>query len=259
MAGVIGLFGSGEFLPWAMPVDEALLEAAAHRAGAPPAGSPPRVLILPTASAPEGDAVFHRWGTMGLEHYRRLGAAPEVVALKVRDDAERPELLATVAGASLIYFSGGNPAYLVRTLKGTAFWSAVERSVAAGCSLGGASAGIAFLGTKTFDPSSRPDGTRAGSERAWIDAMGFFAKAIFGPHWDAIDRWRPGATAAMLAAVPEGCTFVGIDEDTALVGDGRQWVVRGRGSVTIRPAGAAVTVFGAGEQVALDLGDPPRP
>lgn len=251
---MIGLFGSGEFLPWATPVDQELIDAARQQRAPARAGSGPRVLVLPTASAPEGDGVFDRWGNMGLEHYRRLGAEPEVVALKVRDDAERPELVAAVAGASLIYFSGGNPAYLVRTLTGTAFWSAVLRAVAAGCSLGGASAGIAFLGAKTFDPRA----ATAGGERVWIDAMSFFPKAIFGPHWDAIDRWRPGASEAMLAAVPQGSTFVGVDEDTALVGDGRRWVVRGRGSVTIHPAGGSTRVASAGAEVDLDLGGPPQ-
>jgi len=44
------LLGSGEFEPWSEEAERAaVLEAA------------PTVAILPTASAPEGDAVFDRW------------------------------------------------------------------------------------------------------------------------------------------------------------------------------------------------------
>ena len=34
-----------------------------------------RVLILPTASAKEGDEVFDGWGSKGLEHFDSLGIA----------------------------------------------------------------------------------------------------------------------------------------------------------------------------------------
>jgi cyanophycinase-like exopeptidase len=247
MTPVYGLFGSGEFLPWAEPVDRWMLAASS----APGAATPHRVLVVPTASAPEGDAVFDRWATMGLEHYRRLGAAPEVVALKVRGDADRPELIAQLAGASLIYFSGGNPAYLVHCLKGTAFWDAVVAAVDGGCALAGSSAGIAFLGGRTFDPARALSG---GS--MWMEAMRYFPAAQFGPHWDAVEGWRPGAAAMMLEAVPDGCAFVGIDEDTAILGDGRRWEVRGRGNATVRPSGGPTLVVPSGEGFSLALRPP---
>lgn len=246
-AGLFGLFGSGEFLAWAGPLDRRLVDAAPPGSGGP--GGAPRVLVVPTASAPEGDTVFNRWGDMGLEHYRGLGYQAQVVPLRTREDAEDPRVAAMVGGASLIYFSGGNPAYLVRCLLGTAFWAAVEDAVAAGCSLAGSSAGIAFLGAATFDPGA----ALAGSREIWVQGMGFFPAAIFGPHWDAVETWRPGATAMMLAATPPGCTFVGVDEDTALVGDGRAWEVMGRGTATVHPAGGQSFVAPSGQRFDLDL------
>ena len=190
-----GLFGSGEFLEWAGPVDRLLVESAGS-----PGTEPGRVLVLPTASAPEGDQTFWRWGAMGREHYRALGMAPEIVPLKTREDAERPELVAAVAGASLLFFSGGNPAYLARTLRDTTFWTAVEKEVASGCSLAGSSAGICFLGVVTFDPQAVLDG--APGVRLWVEALGYF-NAVFGPHWDAMEQWMPGAQALTLSTVPE--------------------------------------------------------
>lgn len=247
MTPTFGLFGSGEFLPWAEPVDRWLVESAPGR------GEAPRVLVVPTASAPEGEAVFRRWGSMGTEHYERLGFRAEVLGLHRREDAEDAGIAAAVAGASLLYFSGGNPAYLVRALKGTAFWAAVEQAVAAGCALAGSSAGIAFLGARTFDPAAAMPGGPRLQEQAWVDAMAFFPNAVFGPHWDAVDRWMPGASSIMLAAVPDDCAFLGIDEDTAVVGDGQGWEVRGRGSATVRPAGGDAFVVPSGDRFTLAL------
>lgn len=243
MSRAYGLFGSGEFLPWAVPVDRELVVRAGGRA----AGA--KVLVVPTASAPEGETVFGRWAQLGIDHYTAMGAAPELVPIRVREDADRPSVAAQVAGASLVYFSGGNPAFLARTLKGTAFWEAVSKALDGGCALGGSSAGISFLGGKTFDPAAR----MPGGPRVWVEGLGHFPAALLGPHWDAVDRWLPGATQATLAAVPEGFAFIGVDEDTAVVGDGRWWVVRGRGTATIRPAGAEVRVVGSGASFELTL------
>ena len=61
---LFALLGSGEFEPWTEEVDRWLLERTTGSG---------RVLILPTASAPEGDAIFNQWGDMGLEHYGSWG------------------------------------------------------------------------------------------------------------------------------------------------------------------------------------------
>ena len=92
------LLGSGEFQPWSEPVDRRLLEEA---------DGDGRVLILPTASAPEGKDVFERWGS-GSRTSRgstsRGGPRPE--------DARghgRPALVEKLEGASAVYFSAGTP------------------------------------------------------------------------------------------------------------------------------------------------------
>ena len=46
----------------------------------------PRVVIVPTASYPDGEEVFQRWATMGVDHFAALGA--EVEPVLVRDRAE---------------------------------------------------------------------------------------------------------------------------------------------------------------------------
>jgi hypothetical protein len=74
--GTLALVGAGEFLAEMRPVDAALLE----RAGGD------RVVILPTASAPDGGDVPGRWAEMGVAHFRALGAQAAAVMALDRDD-----------------------------------------------------------------------------------------------------------------------------------------------------------------------------
>ena len=100
----IELMGSGEFEPWSEEVDRFSLSRAEFGDGS--------VVILPTASAPEGDEVFNRWAGMGLDHYKRMGVHARVVDLKTREDAFLDVLIEELANPSMIFFSGGNPSYL---------------------------------------------------------------------------------------------------------------------------------------------------
>jgi cyanophycinase len=217
-----GLLGSGEFEPWTEEVDRWLLERA----------RPGPVLILPTASAPEGDDVFDDWGRRGLQHYRRMGVDAQVVPLKTRADAIRPELVARIADAAVVFFSGGNPAYLARTLSGTPFWSAVVGGLEARVAYGGCSAGVAALGERTNDTASR-----VVSEDVLRPGLRVFRGTSFAPHWDAVERYRPGLRAFLVEALGDH-RLVTVDERTALVGDGTRWTVLGHGAVHVLEHGA---------------------
>jgi cyanophycinase-like exopeptidase len=223
---LFGLLGSGEFEPWTEPVDRWLLERATGD------GS---VLILPVASAPEGSEVFERWGTMGLEHYDDLGIPADVVPLETRGDAERPDLIRMLEGASMAFFSGGNPAYLTSVLRGSSFWEALLSEMDRGLAYAGCSAGVACLGELAVDNTIH-DFT---SSELWRPALRLFPNVYFGPHWDALDRYMPGLQALFVSAVPAGSPLLGIDERTAVVGDGTTWSVLGSGAATLIEEGIA--------------------
>ena len=123
MTGTIALVGSGEFLPPIRPLDQKLLEHIQET---------PRVVVLPTASAPDGTGVPERWARMGVEHFTALGAQVEPAMLLTREDAEKPAIVEQIAQANFVYFSGGKPRYLLETLQGTAAWAAVETLYARG-------------------------------------------------------------------------------------------------------------------------------
>lgn len=220
---LLGLVGSGEFEPWARDVDRWLLERATGDG---------RVLVAPTASAPEGDDVFDSWAERGLTHFRQLGVEVEVLDVRTRDDADRVHAVGQVQDASLVYFSGGNPAYLARTLAGSALWDAIGEHMRRGMVYAGCSAGMACLGRHAPD-SDVEDFTSA----LWQPGLGLFPRAWLGPHWDALDRFAPGLVAHIEATVPDGEALLGVDEYTAVVGDGTDWTVTGVGGAHARVDG----------------------
>lgn len=215
----MALLGSGEFDPWSEPVERWLLERSRNPSGP--------VLILPTASAHEGDATFDAWGLKGMEHYRDLGVPAEVVPLKVREDAYRDEIVKRLADASMVFFSGGNPARLTQVVIDTPFWTALLAAMEEGLPYAGCSAGVACLTEVTFDSDSQD------MEKVWAPGLGYVRNALFGPHWDMIDTWIPGATQFIVGAVKPGQVFVALDEDTAMAGDGRSWQVMGRSGIHV--------------------------
>ena len=170
--GPIALLGSGEFEPWTEELDRILLSGAASGDGT--------VAIVPTASALEG-AVFDDWARKGLKHYAALGVPARVIDLRGRDDAERPDVVAGVGRASLIFFSGGNPAYLASTLAGSPFWEAVRARLADGAAYAGCSAGACIAGA--FAPDSV---TEFVWEEGWVPGLTRNASKSHAPFcWSA--------------------------------------------------------------------------
>jgi cyanophycinase len=218
------LLGSGEFEPWTTDVDRWLLDRTT-RSGP--------VLITPTASAPEGEDVFRHWAGMGLGHFNGSSRRADVLELRTRDDAYRDDVVKRLDDASVLYFSGGNPAYLVETLADTPFWTAALSGLHRGLAYAGCSAGVAALGVLAPDSSRRRF-----SDDVWRDGLGLFPGTLFAPHWDAVDFYISGATAAIKHAVPSDARLFAIDENTAALGDGRTWSVAGSGSVAIHEEGA---------------------
>ena len=235
----LALYGSGEFLAWSREVDQWCLDRATATGD--------RVLILPTASAPEGDAAFAKWSRMGFEHYEEQGLRPEVLDLRTRADAERVDLAAAVEGARLLFFSGGNPGYLAETLTGTRFWRAVLAAVADGTAIAGCSAGACILGT--IVPFIEGEGITR-----WVDGMRLLDLAYVAPHFDVLDSYQPGLRARVVGKRPDGSVVVGLDEETALCGDGETWDVRGNGGVWIGRDEHDLVEHRAGAQPVVQLG-----
>src|SRR2546423_4360714 len=216
--GPIALVGSGEFLPAMEAVDAGLL-----------AGRPARAVFLPTAAGAEGPERVAYWLRLGADHYRRLGAEPVPLEVLDRSDADDPAFAAQVAGAGLVYLSGGNPGYLAATLWGTVMLDAILAAWRAGAALAGCSAGACAL-------TAVADDTRSGETRPGLAVV---PDIVVLPHFDQIERWRPGIVARRASELDRGPTLVGIDEEAALVSTACGWRVEGRRQVwVIAPDGS---------------------
>jgi len=203
------------------------------------AGRPARAVFLPTAAGPGGPERVAYWLRLGADHYRRLGVEPVPLAVVDRRDADDPTLAAEVAGAGLIYLSGGNPGYLADTLRRTAVLDAILAAWRGGAALAGCSAGACAL-------TARADDTRTGAARPGLDVV---PALVVLPHFDRIERWRPGIVAERAAHLGAGQTLVGIDEETALVGGEGAWRVDGRRQVWLVAPDGTRTAYGAGARV----------
>src|SRR2546426_2259468 len=122
--GPLALVGSGEFLPVMEAIDAGLL-----------AGRPPRLVFLPTAAAQEGAERVDYWVELATKHCRRLGVEAVPLLALDRAGADDPDLAGQIAGAGLVYLSGGNPGYLAETLRGSLMFDAIVAACRDGAAL----------------------------------------------------------------------------------------------------------------------------
>ena len=218
MPGPVALVGAGEFLPAMAEFDQSLLASTGR--------TRPRVVILPTASYPDGEDVFTRWAAMGVAHFGSLGAEVEPVLVRDRESAGDAGAAQAVGEADLIYLSGGKPAHLMSALDGTAVGWALADAHERGAILAGCSAGAMVLAGTAFDFRFKvmPWFLR------WREGLGFVPGASVVPHYDA---WPEPFSALIALQAPRHSVVLGIDEETAAVGRDGSWQVHGRSRVTV--------------------------
>ena len=187
MTGPIALVGSGEYLPHMQELEASLI-----------AGRPARYVQLPTAAAPEGDQSLQRWIDLGVAQAHRMGVEAVPLMVRNRQDADSAEIAAQVAGAGLIYMSGGNPGFLAQTLEGTAVWQAIVQAWQDGAALAGCSAGAMAIADHI--PALRRHGEQRG--------LGLLPHIRVLPHFDKMLGWVPDLALRMLQ-VPGGVHVVG--------------------------------------------------
>jgi cyanophycinase-like exopeptidase len=215
--GPLALVGSGEYLPVMARVESMLLQ-----------GRAPRYVQIPTAAAPEGERSLRRWLDLGAAQAERLGAEQVPVVARDRQEADDKDLAALIDGAGLVYLSGGNPAYLARTLRGSRLWDAVLAAWHAGSALAGCSAGAMAL--TGWAPSIRALGRDPDPGLSVVPGLRVL------PHFDKMLAWVPDLLTRALMRPPPGTTVLGIDEDTAMVdmtGAGHGWQIHGRQQVWV--------------------------
>jgi cyanophycinase len=237
MNGLIALLGSGEYLSVMDDVDRYLLE----NCGA--VGRKPRVVCLPTAAGREGDASVARWSKMGVEHFIHLGADVQAVPVIDAESANDLNHASAVEDADLIYFSGGDPGYLHRTMKDSLVWQAAEKAWDRGAAYAGCSAGAMILGREI--PDFRSLGMRSYS------AFGIVPVAFVMPHFDAIPLFGKPLVSSLRNRLKEGEVMIGVDENTAIIGKfNEDWIVFGQAKAHVFTRKES-TSYAAGEKFSL--------
>jgi cyanophycinase-like exopeptidase len=232
LMGTLVLAGSGEFLPTMRAVDAIVLTHLSRATR--------RIAIVPTASGREGRVPFD-WIARGIAHFAALDCEAFGVPILERADADLPEHVAALAGADLIYLSGGDPRHLIETLRGSAAWAAIRTAYAGGAILAGSSAGAMALGELVTSPRA--------ATPAWQPALGLVPGIGVLPHYD---RFGGARTAPLVAAAPPRLIVLGIDEDTVILTVGGESRVLGARGVTLLRDGTT-TVFSAGERLPYTL------
>lgn len=228
--GPLALVGSGEYLPSMLDIEGSLI-----------AGRPPKYVQIPTAASAEGAERLGYWIDLGRAQAQRLGVEAVPLVITNRTEADDPAIAAQIAGAGLIYLSGGDPGLLADTLRGTAAWDAIVAAWHGGAALAGCSAGAMAMASHIPDfRHPRGDG-RAG--------LGLLPKLQVIPHFDKMGRWIPDFLSRAFLKPRDGVTLVGLDEETALVGGPDQFTVAGHRAAWILGDGRRERV-GVGETLA---------
>jgi cyanophycinase len=184
------------------------------------ADRPPRYVQIPTAASAEGEDRLRYWLDLGRAQAERLGVAAVPLDVRTREDAADPAIVEQVAGAGLIYLSGGSPTLLARILRDTPLWSAIIAAWEGGAALAGCSAGAMVMASHVPE-LRRP---RHGEQ-----GLGLLPHVRVLPHFDRMLGWAPDILTRQFFRDPS-VHVVGIDEDTAIVGGPESFTVRGRQS-----------------------------
>ena len=228
MPGEIGLVGGEEFRQRCEEMDVAIMRASGQ--------DPARVVIVPTAAV-TGPA---KAANDGVTHFAKLGAAAEQLMVLEREQADDPKFANAVAGAGVIYFTGGSPDHLLTVLRDSRLLQSIRSALENGAVLAGSSAGAMVMGALMRRP-------RLGQG---VDGLALTPGVAVLPHHERSD---PEETSKQLQAqVPSDITVLGIDARTGCLGQSGSWRVVGSGEVTVYQ-GDKWQIFNSGDSLKMDI------
>ena len=217
---LVALVGGEEFTEAAEAFDRELLAVVEAKTA--------NIAILPTAAKSENPflAAAH-----GISHFRKLGADPYGVMIVDKITADAPVLVSELAGADIVYLTGGNPANLLEGLRDSKAWQKLREMADDGVVLAGSSAGAMVLGERMA----------FGGEET--EALGLVAGVIVLPHFERADSKR---IKQLVKAAPAGITYLGIDGATGCLRVSDEWRVTGPGRVHVITRDGAEVVESGG-------------
>jgi len=210
--GILLLEGGSEF--------QGKMEEPDRKAMALAGGQNARVVIIPTAAAPDNNS--KRAGNTASKWFRTLGARNiSVLPIIDKESANDPGLSNELDHANLIYILGGFPGYLDHTLKESPCLNALLHAYGKGAVIAGSSAGAMVLCEWYFDPA----------DKKIKNGFGILKDVILIPHHDTFGRSWHSLYFDKLADI----RYIGIDEQTGMINDAdrHRWTIYGKGEVTL--------------------------
>lgn len=215
----LALFGSGEFTNTVDDIDDYLIKTYKPRS----------IAIIPTAAGKEKD--YYKWIEMAEEHYRKFNVEVIPVPVTSIEQSNKQEYSILVEKADWIFFSGGDPNYLLTVLKDNNLWETVLKKYNSGTLLSGSSAGAMIMGTYLLSSPFRDIIKPTASD--WKPAFNLVPFTIF-PHFDKFKR-HPNVLNRLIFNSPNEIksSWIGIDENTALLLKDTERIVLGTGQIEV--------------------------
>jgi cyanophycinase len=200
-------------------------------------GSRARIVLVTTATGlpdevhAEYERVFRK---LGVDHTSEL-------RLRGRGDADSDASAAELAGATGVFFSGGDQSRL-RTLVGSRASHVLRERLAAGLVVAGTSAGATAMGAVMIFGGHRPDVSAAAVRTG--PGLDLIPQALIDMHFG--ERGRLPRLLSAVALDPDHLGL-GIDENTGILVEGTGFEVLGSGVVTVVDAQNATVVHADGD------------
>jgi cyanophycinase len=177
-------------------------------------------------------------------YFMEMNGVDSVVSMVItdRETSSRPDVVAAVRDAEVVFFAGGDQCNYIRWIKGTPVADAVKRVYKRGGAIGGTSAGLAIQGEIAYDacPSQSAKSAEVLADPFHADvslSRGFFSwpamrGVITDTHFQQRDRL--GRLLTFLARSYAGHSLRGLG-----VSEGTVVLVDGKGAATVLGKGPA--------------------
>lgn len=165
--------------------------------------------------------------SLGVDHV-------EAYDVSQRVDADDEEALAAIEKATGIFFTGGDQLKITALLGGTRMHDLLHDKYRKGAVIAGTSAGAAMMSNSMFISGASDSNPRLGAMEIG-PGMDFLLGAMIDTHFS--QRGRIGRLLTAVAHYPQDIGL-GVDENTALIVEGKEFRVIGEGAVTVVDAGA---------------------
>ncbi len=216
----IALYGSGEFTDSVNEIDQFLINKFNLK----------NVAVVPTAAGKEKD--WYKWLDMAQTHFDKLNVNTIRIEVTNNKEANDPIIANKIKQADWIFYSGGAPEYLFKSINNSLLWNLTLEKYKAGVLLSGSSAGAMILGNYIIDKPFKAMLQK--TDENWQKTFGIVDYTIL-PHFNRMNQFKP-LLNQLLKNTPNKIkdNLLGIDEDTALLFENGQMIKLGGGNIELR-------------------------